>query len=369
MSSKNYNVLIVDDSLTNLQVIASMLDKDKYRAIFAESGKAAINILENSEIPDVILLDIMMPEMDGFAFKRILNENDIWVHIPIIVVSALQEEGDKTIAFDLGCVDYMVKPINKAEVNSRINVQIQMKEQKEKLRKMNEDLIIANNTRDKIFSIISHDLRTSVGNIRNVFKFILDGLIEVDKDEDIIIDSEIASRNTFNLLENLLFWAKSQQGHIVYNPEMVNVSKVIHRVIDIEKGSIVNKKINCQNQVEDNLMLVTDKVLFTIMIRNLVANAIKFSNLGGEINIFSKKNNKNIVFNVSDNGVGISKENLENLQSKIMFTTTGTLNEKGTGLGLVLVNECVERCKGSFEIQSELGKGSQFSLLLPQDKN
>jgi len=367
MALKLHDVLIIDDSITNLQVIGSILDKEKYQVFFAESGQEALDIIEKNELPDVILLDIMMPEMDGFDFKRKLNANPKWAKIPVIVISALHEQDNKSIAFKLGCVDYMVKPINKTEVANRIQVQIEMKEHREELQKINEELSIANSTREKIFSIISHDLRTSIGNIRNVFKFMIDGLIDINEDKELIIDAEITSRNTYNLLENLLFWAKSQQGQIVYQPELVNVSRVIGSILEIEKGSIVNKKIQIEDKVEANMFIWTDKVLLTIIVRNLIGNAMKFSDTEGVIIIDAKEKEASIEICITDNGVGISKQNLNKLKSQTMFTTTGTENEKGTGLGLVLVKDCVNKCNGDFSIESELGKGSKFSFVLPKE--
>jgi len=365
MLDRLYSILIVDDSVTNLQVVGKMLDEKKYQVFTAESGIDALKLVREEIIPDIILLDIMMPGMDGFEFKGKLNENPEWSKIPVIVISALHEQDNKSIAFNIGCVDYMVKPINKSEVINRIDVQIKMKEQREELSRINKELITANLTREKIFSIISHDLRTSIGNLRNVFKFMIDGLIDIDEDKELILDAEITSRNTYNLLENLLYWAKSQQGQIVYRPELVNVSRVVSTVLEIEKGSIVIKNIECIDNVEPDLFVWTDKVLLTIIIRNLIGNAIKFSNEGGEIKVVAQVDGDTMNLSVIDNGVGINNENLEKLNSQTMFTTTGTLNEKGTGLGLVLVKDCVVKCKGKFSIKSELGKGSEFSIELP----
>ena len=365
MLIKPYNILLVDDSINDLQIISNMLDKDKYLVFKLQSAKEALQFLEENELPDIILLDIMMPEMNGFTFKRKLNNNLRWRNIPLIVISALDDQDKKVIAFDLGCVDYMVKPIYKKELISRVNVHIETAKYKTELHKVNQGLKSANTTRDKIFSIISHDLRTSIGNISNVFKFMVDGLIDIEEDKDLIIDAEITSRNTYNLLDNLLFWAKSQQGQIIPKPELVNVSRIVSSILDMEKRSIVTKRIKCHEDIESGLFVWTDKVLFIIIIRNLIANAIKFSNDGGEINISVEKHGEYIKLSVIDNGVGISHKNLIKIRNKTMLTTTGTLNEKGTGIGLILVSDCVMKSNGKFDIESTEGKGSKFSVSLP----
>lgn len=365
MQESTKNILIVDDSITNLQVIGKMLEKESLKVTFVESALDALDLMKNDYTPDVILLDIMMPGMNGFEFKTILNSNIDWISIPVIVISALQEQDNKTMAFELGCVDFMVKPINKVEVLHRIKVQLSFKEQESQLKLINAELVESNKSRDKIFSIISHDLRTSIGNIRNVFKFIIDGLIDPEEDIELINDAEITARNTYNLLDNLLYWAKSQQGQIVYRPELVNLSRLISSLSEIEKGSMVNKDIEYNESVPQDLFVWSDKVLLTITLRNLLVNAIKFTPKGGRVSVIGQQLNDKIKISVIDSGIGISEENLMLLNNDKVFTTIGTSNEKGTGLGLVLVRDYIKICKGSLEVKSKLGQGSDFSILLP----
>lgn len=369
MQSQQKKILIIDDSLANLQVIGKLLEKDNYQITFAESGKIALDLLKEGGIPDVILLDIMMPGMDGFTFKRKINADNELSKIPVIVISALKEQENKSIAFELGCVDYIVKPVYKTEVLNRINVQLKIIEQSKELSRINKELAQSNIDKDKIFSIISHDLRSSIGNIKNVFKFIIDGLIDPEVDKDLLIDAEITSRNTFNLLENLLYWAKSQQGQIINRPELVNVSRLVSSVVEMERGSMISKNIEFIESIDSNLFIWSDKVLFTIVIRNLLVNAIKFTNDGGRISIVSKKEHQFAKISVIDNGVGMDSESLEKLKLEESFTTKGTRNEKGTGLGLFLVKEFIVKCNGKFEVKSKLGVGSEFIVMLPIDKD
>lgn len=367
MAEKSRKILIVDDSLTNLRVIEKMLEKDNINVTFSYSAKDALELLSGGYYPDLILLDIMMPGMNGFSFKKRLNAHPEWKSIPVIVISALQEQESKSIAFELGCVDFMVKPINKVEVLHRINVQFNVKDQQVRLNEINKELAESNKTREKIFSIISHDLRTSIGNIRNVFKFMIDGLIDANEDEDIILDAEISSRNTYNLLDNLLYWAKSQQGNLAYNPELVSISRIVSSLLDMEKGSIVNKNIDIIESVANDLFVWSDKILFTISLKNLLANAIKFTPQNGRISILAQEVNEMVKLSIVDTGQGISEDNLKLLMEGKSFSTTGTNNEKGTGLGLVLVKDCIRICKGKLDIKSKLGKGSDFSIYLPSE--
>jgi len=306
-----------------------------------------------------------MPEMDGFAFKRKLNIIPNGEKIPVIVISALQEQDNKALAFGLGCVDYMVKPINKAEVNSRVDVQIKMIEQQEQLLEQNRQLAEANRTREKIFSIISHDLRTSLGNIRTIFKYILDKTIKPDDARDLIINAEITSGNAFNLLDNLLYWAKSQQGQIIYKSEKVNVDEVIENIAIVEQNSMNKKHLSFKKNIGKDYTIITDKVLFSIAFRNLLVNAIKFTADGGEISIFKREKEDSVELIVKDSGIGISKENLNKINSNRLITTIGTDEEKGTGLGMVLIKDCIDACKGELTVKSKVGVGSEFIITLP----
>jgi len=368
MNNDPNKILIIDDSVTNLQVIERILSKENYQIYTAESAAEALDILNEGNIPQLIILDLMMPEIDGFEFKRRLNENNIWNQIPVIVISALVEQNYKAQAFDLGCVDFMIKPFHKEEVATRVGLHLKLSEQREKLEKANSQLNEANKTRDRIFSIISHDLRTSVGNIRNVFQFMIDGLIDPEEDKDLILDAEITSRNTYNLLDNLLYWAKSQQGQIVFTPELVNVSRIVSSISEMEKGSMLNKNISFVESIDPNLFVWSDKILFTIIIRNLIANAIKFTNPGGRISAVATKSGKDVKISIIDNGIGIDEENIKKLKKNQVFTTIGTNNEKGTGLGLVLVKDCINRCKGKFDVKSKIKVGSEFIVSLPGEK-
>jgi len=365
MQQPNNKVLIIDDYISNLQIFEKILSRGAYEVEFAEGGVQAIELLEKGYLPDIILLDLMMPVMDGYAFKRKINKKPLWAKIPVIIISALDEQVNKSEAFELGCVDFMVKPISKNELLHRVNVQIQYKNQKEELSRINKQLLDANNNRDKIFSIISHDLRSSVGNLTSIFQYLLDSSIDLGEDEELIMDAEISARNTYNLLENLLYWAKSQQGQIISHPELINLSNEVKSIAELEKSSIINKDIELIIDIPSDINAWVDGILFTIIIRNLIVNAIKFTDAKGHIKISSKMLDQKVIFTVADDGVGMNKSQLKKIKEDISFTTNGTHNEKGTGLGMLLVKESVKHCNGSFEIISSLDKGTTFNIVLP----
>jgi len=359
-------ILIVDDSPNNQRIIGAILSDKSYQIAYASSGKEALEFV-NKHIPDIILLDIMMPEMDGFEVKAKLNEDAIQKEIPVIFITALEEPENKAKGFELGGRDYLVKPINKLEVLARVRSQLLIQDQNSALIIANDKLRKANETRDKIFSVISHDLRTSVGNMRNVFRFMLDGMIDPVEDRDIIFDAEITSRHTFNLLENLLYWAKSQQGNIKIHQEIVDVEDAVTDVFDQEMGSAVNKSINLTKEVEEGLQLFVDRITLNIILRNLLINAIKFTTEGGKIHVVAKQIADGISISVKDDGMGMSHDDISRILRKTeAFSKKGTNHERGTGLGLVIVGEFLEMNKGRMEIKSEIDHGSDFTVIFPK---
>lgn len=362
-------ILIVDDSPNNQRIISTILSKKNYNIAFASSGKEALEFVKQ-QIPDIILLDIMMPEMDGFEVKEKLNKDPLHKEIPVIFITALEEPENKAKGFELGGRDYLVKPINKLEVLARVRSQLLIQDQRNELIKVNRELQLANETRDKIFSVISHDLRTSVGNMRNVFRFMLDGMVDPIEDRDIIFDAEITSRHTFNLLENLLYWAKSQQGNIKIHQEIVNIEDAVTDVFDQEMGSAVNKNIALSKDINPSLHLFVDRITLNIILRNLLMNAIKFTPEGGKVEIFAKELSDEIRITVKDNGMGMSAGDITRiLQKTEAFSKKGTNQERGTGLGLVIACEFLEMNKGGIEITSQIDHGSEFTVIFPKVNN
>lgn len=366
MKDKNQKILIVDDSPNNQQIIGVILSGQSYELAYASSGYEALEYVDK-HTPDLILLDIMMPVMDGFEVKEILNKNKRTREIPVIFITALEEPENKAKGFELGGRDYLVKPISKLEVLARVKAHLLIQEQKQKLIEANESLRKANESRDRIFSVISHDLRTSVGNMRNVFRFMLDGMVDPVEDRDIIFDAEITSRHTFNLLENLLYWAKSQQGNIKIMQELVDVDDAVTDVFDQEMGSAVNKSIRLEKHIEENLKVYVDRITLNIILRNLLMNAIKFTPDEGLVEISAHKTDTEVVILVKDSGIGMSPEDIEKIIQKTeAFSKKGTNQERGTGLGLVIVSEFLEMNKGKLKITSEVGNGSIFAVSFPR---
>jgi two-component system sensor histidine kinase/response regulator len=361
-------VLVVDDNPKNVQIIALLLNELKYKIIIAVNGKSSIDLVERVR-PDLILMDVMMPGMDGFEACQIIKtkpEND---NIPVIFLTAMSEKVNIVKGFEAGGVDYITKPFNKEELISRIKTHLELKFARDEMHKMTNHLVELNSIKDKMFSVIGHDLRSPLGSIKMTLDFLKGDSGQQYKIEDFRNSVNLLAQTTdevFGLLENLLGWAKSQSGNLLVVPEEIKVHDLIHSVYLLHKGSITNKNLNFENHVSDSNVVYADLNMLKSVFRNLLSNAIKYTPEGGTISVKTTENEGITQIIVTDTGVGIPVENLSKiLDEKQHISTYGTNKESGSGLGLILCQSFVKSNNGRLLVESETGKGSSFIIELP----
>jgi two-component system sensor histidine kinase/response regulator len=356
----NKLILIVDDNPENLKVLGSILKLNGLSPAFAKNGMKALSSVKNRR-PDLILLDIMMPEMDGFEVCRQLKQDSVSQEIPIIFLTAKTEKQDVIQGLELGAVDYVTKPFNSKELMTRVNTHLELKAAKEKLRQ-------AVATKDKFFSIIAHDLanifNTSLGS-SSLLTGVQEQLDDEERKEFLLLIHHSLEKG-YNLLKNLLEWSRSQTGRIQVTLATLQLKNMVDQNISLLKNNAKAKNITLFSSV-DNLSVVADEKMLDTVIRNLLSNAIKFTPKGGKVDISATKVQENVVeISISDTGVGIEPENLDNLfRIDVSVSTRGTAKEEGTGLGLILCKEFVEKNGGTIGVESEPKKGSRFYVRLP----
>lgn len=229
-------------------------------------------------------------------------------------------------------------------------------------------LLLLNADKDLFMSILAHDLRNPFNSILGFSELLMDGLRTYDLDT---IEKQIGiihaiSQKTYNLLEDLLMWAKSQSGKLDFNPRKIDFSKTCQEIVDNIRTNALSKNISVNYLSTVEIPLSADENMLKIVIRNLLSNAIKFTNPGGHIDITTEQTASYLTVTISDNGVGIAPERVNNLfEISQRITTSGTANEKGTGLGLLLCKEFVEKHGGNIWVESVIGNGSHFKFTLP----
>ena len=244
------------------------------------------------------------------------------------------------------------------DITPRVTADLQIRTQA-------NQLLALNKLKDRLFSIISHDLRSPLLNLFDIIKMIDDDLITPEEFNILLPQLSKSVGYTSGLLENLLFWSKSQLQGEVIKPVEINVREMSENIIHLFERSITEKQIILQNNVEPDCTVYADQDMIQLVLRNLISNAVKFSNRGGKVNVSSFNDGRFTRLCIEDDGVGISANDLGKIFDIETFTTRGTDNEQGTGLGLLLCKDFVEKNNGRIWVESELSEGSKFFVELP----
>lgn len=247
------------------------------------------------------------------------------------------------------------------DITERKKAELLLKERESQLRELNA-------TKDKLFSIIAHDLRSPFNSILGLSELLIENKnkFEVSESEKYLEVINSSAKNTLVLLDNLLAWAKSQTGNNIYKPQRTNLNIIISEILDVSKSCAKMKSISINYIDSADMQVYADVNMLKTILRNLISNAIKFTHPHGEINIAAIQNQKNTEITISDNGVGMSQEAQNKLfENNSNTTAIGTANEKGSGLGLILCKEFVEKHGGKIWVKSVSGKGSAFTFSLP----
>ena len=258
-------------------------------------------------------------------------------------------------------------------VSSQVAMAIYKKKAADDLAASEIQLKELNSSKDKFFSIIAHDLRSPFHALLGMSDLLATEVDEFSREEIKKFAGEMNNslKNQFKLLENLLEWSRLQTGKVQYAPVKINLSEKVSDIIALLAGNALKKNITVTNLVLPGVFLFADTNMLQSILQNLIANAIKFTKPGGNIQISTKQKNEMVNIFIKDTGVGISKESLQNIfRTDSTVTTLGTENERGTGLGLLLCKEMIERHGGNISVESELEKGTTFSFTLPKaEKN
>lgn len=241
-------------------------------------------------------------------------------------------------------------------------------DQKREIEQQKVDLQQLNSTKDKFFSILAHDIKGPLNSLTAFLNIMTNHLDEMSQEDIRFMSSNLnkSVKNLYSLLENVLSWSRSQMGVLEYKYEAIDLYEIIEQNVQLLAISAQNKGIHLVNKAQKGLIAWADSNSIHTVLRNLISNAIKFTSTDGNVSIISQATDSKIVVAVRDTGVGMSKEVMEKIfQIDSRYTTKGTANEVGTGLGLVLVKEFIEKNHGTLRVESEEGKGSTFIFTLP----
>ena len=371
INRSDYKILIVDDVMSNVLLLKILLTNEKFQVCTANCGNACIE-QARSEHPDLILLDVMMPDISGFDTAVIMKKDPELKEIPIIFLTALNTPADLVKGFQVGANDFLTKPFNKEELVMRVMQQISLVAAKRIIEKQNAELKATLNNRDKMYSVIAHDLRSPMASIRMVLN-----LVVASSSPDVVgpelytlLDqANRESEEVHDLLDNLLKWTKSQTGRLNVVKQDLDLNDIIPGVVEIFEMIAQTKNIKLNlNRSDGPLKVFADNDMLKTVIRNFMSNAIKFSPEGSSIDIIMTTEGDNAKVSVKDHGVGIAADRIDTIFHK-GETTYGTGGEEGSGLGLQLCQDFARKNGGDCTVESVEGQGSTFSVLIPLKKD
>ena len=369
INPSEYKVLIVDDVISNVLLLKVLLNNEKFQIVTASNGTEALAQVKK-EKPDLVLLDVMMPDISGFDVAKQMKADPEMSDIPIIFLTALNSTADIVKGFQVGGNDFISKPFNKEELIIRVTHQISLVAAKRIIVAQTEELRKTIMGRDKLYSVIAHDLRSPMGSIKMVLNMQIQNQPSETIGEEMYELLTMANQTTedvFSLLDNLLKWTKSQIGKLKVVYQELNMVEVVEGVSEIFTmvAGLKNIKI-VQDMPVVPVVVRADIDMLKTVIRNLISNAIKFSNEGSEVLVSLTEEDGMAIVSVKDSGCGIDEENQKKLlHTDTHFSTFGTNNEEGSGLGLLLCQDFIVKNGGKLWFTSKKGEGSTFSFSVP----
>ncbi len=352
------------------EIFKAFMEHSPVYVFFKDKDTRSLRLSRNYEnmlhMPLEKLLGKTMFELFPSDLAKSMTEDDLKIIREGKVVRAVEEHEGKiyeTIKFPI-----TIDGTNKFLAGFTLDISSTKKYEKE-LRKYAEELREANNSKEKFFSIIAHDLRSPFQGIMGAVQMLTSDYATFTDDERKMLIERIDSaiRKTFELLENLLNWSRMQSGKIEPNLVKLNLFKEVNSVSLLLKDFARNKNLELELDIDEKYMINADIDMFRTVVRNLISNGIKFSVPGGKVTVTAEEEEKYVVIKVSDKGIGMDAETMDNL-FKIEKTTSrlGTMNESGTGIGLLVCKEMIELNKGKIRVESREREGSEFYLYMPR---
>ena len=369
-------ILHVDDNVHDRQLVKDALEIEhgNFEIVEAENREKFEKQLADNNF-DLVLSDLNILGFDGLKALQIVKERE--PGLPVIIVTGTGSEEIAIQAMKMGAADYVIKSVKHIQcLVPTIKTVLKLKKMQDKvgkaqisLRQSEALLRELNATKDKFFTIIAHDLKNPFSAIVG-FSNILADQISKKNYEGIEEYAEIiknSAERAMSLLSNLLQWSRSQTGRMEYTPESFDIVTLVNEITELTNDSARQKSITITCELPARVTVFADKAMMSSILRNLVSNAIKFTNPGGRIIISALQKRNELMMSVCDNGVGIRKDDINKLfRIDENYITKGTQRETGTGLGLILCKEFILKHGGKIWIESEPDKGSTFYFTIPR---
>ncbi|MBZ4646047.1 MAG: two-component system, sensor histidine kinase and response regulator [Petroclostridium sp.] len=350
-------ILLVDDTPEHIEAAVSVLRENNFRVRIATKGNTALKLIKQHQ-PDLILLDIYMPEMDGFEICEIIKSNSDFSSIPVIFLTASNDEESIKKGFALGAQDYVVKPFNISELLARVNTHIKLKQQTQSLREANREL-------DSFCYSVSHDLKAPLLSISKLIEYLAsDYLDKLDSEgQELINNIREKSMEVINIIDHLLEFSKMSEMQM--QTEVIHLEQLFHKVYD----ELI--KLQPKRQIKFNVKhlpdIKGDPVMIRLLVLNILSNALKYTRNRKKaiIEVTSSESESEYIISVRDNGVGFDMRYASRLFG--VFQRLHSQNEfEGSGVGLAICQKILKRHHGKAWMIGEVDKGATFYFSFPK---
>jgi len=374
-TSEQKKILIVDDNEYNLEVLEAHISTDGYEALMAEDGYEALQLVE-LEKPDLILLDIMMPGMDGYEVCKRLKKDRSTEAIPVIMVTVLEDDAENRIkSIESGADDFIQKPVNRVELLARVRSLLRIKSLRDELERKNQelgiknrDLIKANQLREDLTNLIVHDMKNPLAQIQGTLQLLQrynNGTVE--KNGRYLSWIAHSTDRLFSMVSDLLDISKFEEGEFSLKSEPISINRIIRENLKRISASPYNHTHTISATLDERLPpVVGDKSILDRVVDNLLSNAGKYTPDDGNIWVESNRDSGMVKIMVADNGSGIPEEYHEKIFEKFFQAQAKREHQRVShGLGLTFCKLAVEAHGGRIWVESQEGKGSKFNFTIP----
>lgn len=355
-------ILVVDDNKPNRELMATLISRMGHEVISKANGREALEALDTHTF-DLILLDIMMPEVDGYEVLQTMRDKNLLPHTPVVVVSALSEIDSVVKCLELGAEDYLYKPINHILLQARVDACLERKNLREQELQHLQEI---NDTKDQFVHTVSHELKNPLALIMGYTELLIEDNVINETSQEYLLQIRYQSNRMFHLIQNLLDLGRLQRG-VILNIVPTSLSALAEKCLASFKFPAEQKNLQlAYTPPSTSINIEADADQIEQVLNNLISNAIKYTPAGGhiELQLLEEENEATVL--VIDNGLGIPDKALP----FIFDAFYRVQNEEhyaieGTGLGLAIAKAIIEQHHGKISVESQLGVGTSFKLVLP----
>lgn len=354
-------ILIVDDNTTNIKLVEGFLRHDGHYDYLSTTVPGEVEGLCATQGVDMVLLDIMMPDMDGYQVCEVLKQNPATRNIPVIFLTAKHGQENIVRGFNAGGVDYLTKPINAMELLARMSTHL-------RLRRQEQELIELNATKDRFIAIIAEDLRSPITGLHGVLQMVDNNFDQLSTDHlhEYLSMAHLAAEGLDSLATNLIRWSSLHHSELPLRPVELDLHLLFVDTIRQVQEESPQKKLHFEIGIAKGSFISIDETSLREVALNLLRNALAFSHHHGVVNINARRDDGHWEITIRDRGIGIDSDNLKKLfRLDQRFTRIGTDGEMGSGMGLLLCQELLARNGGTIVIASELNQGTEATITLP----